>query len=149
MIVADRSDSKLKQNYSCRFGNSSSLCKEAFITSSSGKCIVIIHEENTSYNLFSCRCLSPLLGIYDINIFYSVFFHYLCLLRCGQVNEWTSRRVNKLLEKKTKELWKVDKWTSRRVNKLLAAINTANSSNHNYELWTLNSKLSKLWSYQN
>mgnify|MGYP001738155313 FL=1 len=100
-----KSDSKLKQNYSCRFGNSSSLCKEAFITSFLWQVYCYYYmKKNTCYSLFSCRCLSPLLGIYDINIFYSVFFHYLCLLRCGQVNEWTSRRVNKLLEKKTKEL---------------------------------------------
>ena len=106
--------------------------------------LLLFMKKNTCYNLFSCRCLSPLLGIYYINIFYSVFFHYLCLLRCGRVDKWTSWQVNKLLDKKTKELWKVNKWTSRRVNKLLAAINTANSSNHNYEFWIMNYELSKV-----
>ena len=79
--------------------------------------LLLFMKKNTCYNLFSCRCLSPLLGIYYINIFYSVFFHYLCLLRCGRVDKWTSRRVDKLLDKKTKGLWKVDEWTSKQVDK--------------------------------
>ena len=70
------------------FSDSSSLYKVAFITSYLWQVYCYYYmKKYTCYNPFSCRYLSPLLGIYDINIFYSVFFHYLCLLRCGRVDE--------------------------------------------------------------
>ena len=114
--------------------------------------LLLFMKKNTCYNLFFMPLPIPIIRYLLYKHFLFCFFSLPLFVKMwtswqvdeltsGRVDKWTSclRRRQRNFEKLTSR--QVDKWTSRQVNKLLAAINTANSSNHNYGFWIMHYEL--------